>query len=248
MLDYGSSTSLPAQYRIALAISLALLLHTLGLSAIPLLSEPTEHPTPTMTIALIPAGSEAAPRATASPEKKTRVEAPTTNTTMVNSPQVRHRISPSQTPTPAPPAIEAAQAVETAPETAPSPSNTAGTASRSPVAESHRDIAQITEAPEESDAYVISLATRIARELKYGRIPTLRNLTAPVAMEIELHLLSNGALIKADVYRSSGMEAIDGAAYRAALAASPYPEPPGKEGRQQRYRVELLFSPERLEN
>lgn len=106
----------------------------------------------------------------------------------------------------------------------------------------------MTEAPNKTDAYVISLATRIARELKRSRIPTLRNLTTPVAMEIELHLLSNGALIKADVYQSSGTEAIDGAAYRAALAASPYPEPPGKEGRQQRYRVELLFSPERLKN
>lgn len=244
MLDYGSSTSLPAQYRIALAISLALLLHTLGLSAIPQLSEPTERPTPTMTIALIPAGSEATPRTTTSPGEETRAEAPTNNTAIVNSRQVRHQI----TPAPAPPANEAAQAVETVPQTAPSPSTTAGIASDSPVAESHRDIVQMTKAPEETDAYVISLATRIARELKHGRIPTLRNLTTPVAMEIELHLLSNGALIKADVYRSSGMEAIDGAAYRAALAASPYPEPPGTEGRQQRYRVELLFSPERLEN
>lgn len=248
MLDYGSSTSLPAQYRIALAISLALLLHTLGLSAIPLLSEPTEHPTPTMTIALIPAGSEATPRTTASPGEETRAESPTTNTATVNSRQVRHQITPAPAPTTAPPANEAAQAVETAPQTAPSPSTTAGIASDSPVAESHRDIVQMTEAPEKTDAYVISLATRIARELKHGRMPTLRNLTTPVAMEIELHLLSNGALIKADVYRSSGMEAIDGAAYRAALAASPYPEPPGKEVRQQRYRVELLFSPERLEN
>ncbi|MCG2582680.1 MAG: TonB family protein [Marinobacter sp.] len=246
MLDYGSSTSLPAQYRIALAISLALLLHTLGLSAIPLLSEPTEHPTPTMTIALIPTGSEATPRTTSSPGEETRAEAPTTNTATVNSRQVRHQVTP--TPTTAPPANEAAPTAETAPQTAPSPATTAGIASDSPVAESHRDTAQMTEAPGETDAYVISLATRIARELKHGRIPTLRNLTTPVAMEIELHLLSNGALIKADVHRSSGMEAIDGAAYRAALAASPYPEPPGKEGGQQRYRVELLFSPERLEN
>ncbi|MEQ9545946.1 MAG: TonB family protein [Marinobacter sp.] len=247
MLDYGSTTSLPAQYRIALAISLALFLHTLGLSAIPLLSEPTEQTTPTMTIALIPVGSEATPATSASPGK-TRAEARVTNKTIVNSRQEQHRIMPEPAPTTSPPANESAQTTETTPQTAPSPSNTAGAPSDSPAAESRRDIAQMTEAPKETDAYVIKLATRVADELKRSRVPTVRKLSSPVAMEIELHLLSNGALIKADVYRSSGTEAIDGAAYRAALAASPYPEPPGKEGGQQRYRVELLFSPERLEN
>ncbi|MDX1598559.1 MAG: TonB C-terminal domain-containing protein [Marinobacter sp.] len=246
MLDYGSSNSLPARYRIALAISLALFLHTLGLSAIPLLPEPTEQPTPTMTIALLPAGSEATPETSAS-LGATHAEAAVTNTATVNSRQERHRVTPEPASTTSPPANEPPQAAETAPQATPSPPTAAGAPSDSPAAESRRDIVQMTEAPKETDAYVIRLATRVAHELKRSRIPALRKLTAPVAMEMELHLLNNGALIKADVSRTSGTEAIDGAAYRAALAASPYPEPPAREGGQ-RYRVELLFSPERLEN
>lgn len=248
MLDYGRSTSLPAPYRIALAISLALFLHTLGLSAIPLLPEPTEQPAPTMTVLLVPPGSRATPKTIAGPEDtEIRADAPAAAKATATSRQTPPRTRPEPAPSASPPSDETVPAAETARKSAPSPSTTAGIPSDSPAPQSRSDIVQLTEAPGETDAYVIRLAARIARELKRSRLPALRTLTAPVAMEIELHLMGNGALTRANVYRSSGMEAIDGAAYRAALAASPYPEPPGRE-EGQRYRVELLFSPERLEN
>jgi protein TonB len=65
-------------------------------------------------------------------------------------------------------------------------------------------------------------------------------------MDVELQLLGNGALTRARILNSTGIEGIDAAAYRAALAASPYPEPPedGREGN--RFEVELVFTPKRL--
>jgi protein TonB len=65
-------------------------------------------------------------------------------------------------------------------------------------------------------------------------------------MEVELQLLGNGALTRARVLTSTGIERIDEAAYRAALAASPYPQPPNGGASRNRFEVELLFTPKRL--
>jgi len=74
----------------------------------------------------------------------------------------------------------------------------------------------------------------------------MRSLTDTVAMEVELQLLGNGALTRARVLKSTGIKPIDEAAYRAALAASPYPQPPKDSGSANRFEVELLFTPKRL--
>ena len=58
--------------------------------------------------------------------------------------------------------------------------------------------------------------------------------------------MKNGTLTRARVTKSTGIKRIDEAAYRAALAASPYPEPPPNNESQDRFEVELVFSPKRL--
>ena len=75
-------------------------------------------------------------------------------------------------------------------------------------------------------------------------MPAIAQLSERVAMEIELQLLNNGALTRARVLKSTGLTRIDDAAYRASLAASPYPEPPA--GGQNRFEIELVFSPNRF--
>ena len=93
---------------------------------------------------------------------------------------------------------------------------------------------------------MVKLAIHLARELEKLRVPALRDLTETVAMEVELQLLANGALTRAKVLSSTGIRTIDEAGYRAALAASPYPQPPKDGENRNRFEVELLFTPKRL--
>ncbi|WP_240339420.1 energy transducer TonB [Marinobacter sp. BW6] len=109
-----------------------------------------------------------------------------------------------------------------------------------------QSITRITESPAELDPYVVKLATHLAHQLEELKVPAMRDLTETVAMEVELQLLGNGALTRARVLKSTGIRRIDEAAYRAALAASPYPQPPKDGGSPNRFEVELLFTPKRL--
>lgn len=93
---------------------------------------------------------------------------------------------------------------------------------------------------------MVKLALHLARELEKLRVPAMTALTQTVAMEVELQLLGNGALTRARVLKSTGIRTIDEAAYRAALAASPYPKPPKNGENRNRFEVELLFAPKRL--
>jgi len=74
----------------------------------------------------------------------------------------------------------------------------------------------------------------------------MKELDHSSTMEIELHLLESGALTRVRVIRPTGIEQIDSAAYRAALSASPYPEPPPDQGGKSRFEVKLVFAPSRL--
>lgn len=109
-----------------------------------------------------------------------------------------------------------------------------------------KTIAQITRSPAEQDPYQILLAAHLARELEKMNIPALKDLPQPVTMEIELQLMDNGALTRARILKPTGNRAIDDTAYRASLAASPYPEPPATESMLNRFGVELVFSPKRI--
>jgi len=104
-------------------------------------------------------------------------------------------------------------------------------------------IQQVSRSPSESDPYLIKLAAHLAAKLEQQRIPAMAQLTSPVTVQLELKLLANGALTRARVVEPTGKKGIDEAAYRAALAASPYPEPKGET--TDRFEVTLVFTPKR---
>jgi protein TonB len=108
------------------------------------------------------------------------------------------------------------------------------------------DVTRISQSPSEQDPYLVRLAVHLAHELERLKIPAIGQLSEKTRMEIELHLMKNGTLTRARVTKSTGIKRIDEAAYRAALAASPYPEPPPDNDNQDRFEVELVFSPKRL--
>ncbi len=246
MLDSGSTASPPAQYRIALAVSLALLFHTLVLSALPLLFDSSERIDSTLTFELVVPGSQPARQTTASsagqPASPVEVRNPDFQIPPLDPIPVA--ITPARKTAP-PPKAAASASPQSAPADAESAPAAAGAPAESRPYTATADINRITETPEETDAYIVQLATRIAGELRRRQIRGIRALSQPVAMEIELQLLKSGALTRARVARSSGVEEIDAETYRATLAASPYPEIPENDGRS-RFRVELIFSPERV--
>lgn len=108
------------------------------------------------------------------------------------------------------------------------------------------ELTRITQSPTQQDPYLVRLAVHLARELEQLRVPAIAQLADTARMEIELQLMKNGALTQARVVRSTGIKEVDTAAYRAALAASPYPEPPAESSAGDRFEVELVFSPKRL--
>lgn len=94
------------------------------------------------------------------------------------------------------------------------------------------------EARRRSD-YEIALWEKIAQQVTYT--PSMAEMEEPREVVVDLRLMANGALRRARVETSSGLEALDGIAREAALAATPFPEPP--EGRR-RFSVRLIFEPD----
>lgn len=255
----GRLTQLPASYRIALALSSAVLAHTLLLAGLPALPEQPD-PAHRVRVELVSPGTAASRPATSpavSPPADSRnprfeippatpgsrpqrpsAEAPPTSPTRTHGRSAETETTVTERATPA------------APPTASAPASTDSAGSRSgapaQVAERPAPTTQITETPDEQDPYLIRLALHLSEELERLRVPAIRQLTDKVAMEIELQLLGNGALTRARVLKSTGIEGIDDAAYRASLAASPYPEPPADRQDQNRFEVELIFTPSRL--
>lgn len=263
MPDQSSTSALPAAYRLGLAVSLALLAHTLLLSGLPtpFVSQPDRH-RESLSVELVTEGSRpSSPKASGQPstDRKATPIPPfelQPEITTVPSPEVvttndtRRSPPPAKQPAPAP--AEPVQQPDTS--SSPSPATSSQTASPSRAgsqapAESALEpepMTRITRSPAEADPYLVKLATHLARELENMRVPAISQLPGPVAMEVELQLLGNGALTRARVVKSTGVANIDRAAYRAALAASPYPEPPGASPGENRFEVELLFTPKRL--
>ena len=250
MPEKSSPNALPAAYRLGLALSLALLLHTLLLSGIP---SPKEEPTVThresVRFELVAPGTlrtVADPSADLSPRR----DAPRVTPFEIDPPEPEPLSKPEvvtsrepQTPAPTKatntsvPRSEAAQS---------SASSAAGEEPEQLPEKTEESITRVTESPGELDPYVVKLAVHLAHQLEELRVPAMRSLTDTVAMEVELQLLGNGALTRARVLKSTGIKPIDEAAYRAALAASPYPQPPKDSGSANRFEVELLFTPKRL--
>lgn len=227
------SPSTPAVYRMVLALSVAALAHTLVLAS---LAEPTSEPALTHTLAFElasrpSAASEAATPGTAEPRHQP-FEAPALRPApdaTAPIPQPAERPQPTSKPDNHP--VNAAALPREASEARPNPM-----ADVSPVR-------QVSESPDEKDPYLRKLATHLALTLDDQRVPSISSLRQTAAVTLELRLLANGALTRARVVDSTGFESLDKAAYKAALAASPYPAPEGEAS--DRFRVQLLFTPKR---
>ncbi len=249
----GRLTQLPASYRIALALSSAVLAHTLLLAGLPALPEQPD-PAHRVRVELVSPGTAASRPATSpavsSPadSRNPRFEIPPA--TPGSRPQRPSAEAPPTSPTRTHGRSAETETTVAERATPAAPASTDSAASRSgapaQVAERPAPTTQITETPDEQDPYLIRLALHLSEELERLRVPAIRQLTDKVAMEIELQLLGNGALTRARVLKSTGIERIDDAAYRASLAASPYPEPPADRQDQNRFEVELIFTPSRL--
>ncbi|MEP3591043.1 MAG: energy transducer TonB, partial [Marinobacter sp.] len=111
--------------------------------------------------------------------------------------------------------------------------------------ESKETIQRISQSAAEQDPYLVELAVHLAEELEKLSIPAMSQLNAAREMTLELRILANGALTRARVKETTGIDKIDQAAYRAALSASPYPKPVGESS--DRFDVKLVFTPKQPE-
>jgi protein TonB len=264
MLEYGSVTGLPDKYRITLAISVALLLHTLIMATLPYTAPSAESHRQTVKVELVSPGSIPLPESAASATSPTRTTAPDRNTitteptstsdqrdpVAVESPQVdtshpRHKEPTARSaPSPQTPVVEPQSPARTTPS-----QDSAATAAgnpEQPVEDTPEKVTRITSSPRDVDPYTASLAVHIGKELGKRPVPSSRSVTEPVSSQLELKLLPSGALTGAKVTKSTGFNDIDRAIYQAALLASPYPKPPEEYSGRKQFRVELIFAPERL--
>lgn len=260
MLEHGSTNSLPAKYRIALALSTAFLIHTLLLSGVPSIVQeaPIRH-TQQLNLELIATKSSRSTPTTYTPDsgKKSVGRNPPFEVTPDNSdsqpadPVLSTKSSKQKTADSkgSQPAKTKQGADLTKPKTPSRPSSSAlKSETRTQVLgeESSEKPTRITQSPIEQDPYLIKLATHLATQLETLRIPAMKELVGSSTMELELQLLGNGALTRVRVITSTGIEQIDSAAYRAALSASPYPAPPPDQAGKNRFKVKLVFAPSRL--
>ncbi len=258
MLEHGSVTGLPGKYRITLAISIALLLHTLVMSVLPFTLPEIKSHRRVVQVVLVSAGSDPSPENTASaakhahenPSARTAAETTNTqpdvrpNTVTLNSPDNQYSAAgePSRSPPREQPSDQPSE------QSAPSRASVASAAGN-PEATAEKEpepMTQVSRSPQETDSYLASLAARVGKELDKRPVPSSHRVAEPVIMALELQLMSSGALTSAKVTQSTGFREIDKAVYQAALLASPYPEPPKEHSGRKRFRVELIFTPERL--
>lgn len=246
--------SVPGSYRLTLALSLAFLAHTLLLAGLPSplkdqqefshrlafrLSTPASQATSANPTSSVVAENSREPVQTRHPDFSIAPQ----------SPEITTRSSENRTPATSTPA--SAPAVQqpsptpaaSAPPMRASADASATAASHSGPAEQQETIQRISQSPIEDDPYLIRLATHLAKTLEQQRVPAITKLEQAVTMEVELRIMPNGALTRARVVQSTGLAGIDDAAYRAALAASPYPEPEGET--TDRFEVTLVFTPKR---
>lgn len=251
MVEEGCVSAVPAQYRIGLALSLALLFHTLLLAGIPSpVSEQEEAHRESLKFELIPPGTDetSGPRSESSAISRPIPPIPRFTAEPLEPIITRQKPAPPDTPkqVASEPSAAKPETSENSRKSTASSGANAGKVAQQEVEAANAAVTRITRSPVEQDPYVVILATHLARQLEQVRVPAVSKLSRTVAMEVELQLLGNGALTRARVLKSTGIEGIDEAAYRAALAASPYPRPPEEGNSQNRFEVELVFTPKRF--
>lgn len=249
-----------------MALSIAILLHTLFLSGIPLPQPAVQEHHHRLTLELrTPGSTPATSSQPAAPadiqpreqpgERNPRFEIPDPapgtppepeQVTSASSPRTVSEPSQGKKPL-APDNIRPEPAEQQAnPSTPASVASQADDPKEMEEETENADLTRISQSPTQQDPYLIQLAVHLARELERLRVPAIAELTDTARMELELQLMKNGALTRARVVQSTGIQTVDEATYRAALAASPYPEPPADSETGDRFEVELVFSPKRL--
>jgi periplasmic protein TonB len=255
MLENEQSTGLPGAYRITLALSIAFLLHTLLIASFPLeLPEHNNNPV-TVRVQLVSQGSAPATQTTpvqiSAPVRATPFTVndilatqPSRDVPRTSRPQTRTVPKPSGSEAPETKVDSKTQPLkDTQPQQStgirqPAPSVAGQPSARQETSE--QEVTLKSEAPIEENAYLSLLVQNIARK---AQIPKLDDYEKGqvLGVQLELNLMANGALIDVRITKSSGNEALDGRVYRAALLASPYPEPPTSE-RGRRFRVEVRYT------
>lgn len=244
MLEYGKDTGSPETYRIILAVSVALLVHTVLMVTFPFELPEHRHNPVTVSVQLMPEGSRPAKQHTPSPTSSpvratpfaidTQATQPTRNVPTTSSPQPRAVPEAQEPPQPEP---------QTQPSISPGArASTPSVAGEQSIRkdDAEQELTLRSEKPSEESAYLSLLVQTIAEK---ATIPKLDDFEKGqvLRVELELNLLSNGALVGAKITEASGNDGLDQRVYRAALAASPYPEPPTSSSRQQRFRVEVKY-------
>ncbi len=231
-----------------LALSLAFMAHTLLLAGLPAPLQEARELSHRLVFRLATAPSDAtaasAPASnSAQPPRHPEFEVPAAPEVISTTAPAKPITQPEQLPEPAPAQQQPAPAPS--PQPAPAPASTPSTESapRTGKQEATETIARTSESPADHDPYLMLLATHLAEQLDQQRVPAISQLAEKVSMELELTILPSGALTRARVIKSTGIQRIDEAAYRAALAASPYPEPEGE--KSDRFEVRLVFTPKR---
>ncbi|MBN7771452.1 TonB C-terminal domain-containing protein [Marinobacter daepoensis] len=238
--------AMPATYRLALAVSIAVLAHTLILAGLPSPTREEALPLPhRLVFTLSSPATEPSPESSeASHHPRSGLPehtAPAAEPVVTTRPPL-HRAPPKQdTPSPTP-RQQASDRPQTPKVTSPAAqaSQSSSLATSTP-GNAPNPIQRISNSPTEQDPYLIKLATHLAEKLEHRRVPAISKLKNTVTMEIELRLMPNGALTRARITESTGIHVIDEAAYRMALAASPYPSPEGEDS--DRFGVKLVFTP-----
>jgi protein TonB len=264
MLTYGKDTGLPETYRITLAISVAFLIHTLFMAAFPFALPEHNHNPITVSVQLLPHGSipsranapsQSSPPVLATPftiEESPAKESPaqqqrsmpTTSSAQPRS--VTESDRDKTAPDKEPPVVEAERTAQPRKQSEPSaiaPASAPSVAGQQSAKQgkSQQELTLKSEAPSEESSYLSLLVQTIARNAKIPKLDEFDK-GQVLSVELELNLMSNGALVGARVTESSGHDGLDQRVYRAALAASPYPEPPSSATRQQRFRVEVKYT------
>ncbi|RMJ05498.1 hypothetical protein DOQ08_00168 [Marinobacter litoralis] len=245
--DSGPAKSVPASYRIGLALSLALMSHILLLAGMPsplLEAQDLSHRLVfTLNATSSQPGVHAAPdSASQEPlrhsEFSVEPKKPVIKANSPENPVAAKQPKPTSTP-------QRQEARQQAAKAQPGLAAAQSATTRSPKQESKETIQRIAKSPTEQDPYLVKLAVHLAEELEKMKVPAISQLDTTKEMTLELRILANGALTLARVKESTGIDTIDRAAYRAALSASPYPKPEGE--KSDRFDVKLMFTPKRPE-
>lgn len=251
MQEQISSHHVPAKYRIGLALSAALLIHTLIFSGIPSPIEDTPKPQHSIHFELVFPGSTAsAPAASEATRETPENRNPTfeispTPIPETPPPPVTTRSSGQKVPDKEAPPVQPARPVPPTHKAVPRDAAPAGSQTIPPAEQAEDRPTQITPSPSNNDPYITKLAGILGREVQKTGVPAIRQLSREVVIRIELKLLENGTLTRARIMESSGIERVDIAVYEAALTASPYPRLPEK-NKQNRFMVELRLYPKRF--